>query len=58
MSDADDQLGGTGGERGRKPSQPDPGHGSTEGQRSLQKDTEVDSDSQESFPASDPPGTY
>ena len=52
MSDADDQLGGTGGERG-----PKPGPEKKNGEETKKQDKE-DEAALESFPASDPPGNY
>lgn len=55
MSDADDQMGGTGGERGPKPGEqkapPPP-------KKPSEEDAVEDRDSKESFPASDPPSNY
>lgn len=51
MSDADDQMGGTGGETGPPPQ---PG----KGQSGEKQDDAVTEESQESFPASDPPANY
>jgi hypothetical protein len=59
MSDADDQLGGTGGEHGPKPEDRD-------GQRAgrakppcdRSKESREMEESEDSFPASDPPGNY
>ncbi len=57
MSDADSQMGGHGGETGKDPEEndeaPDPVTGNA-GEDSEQADKESD----ESFPASDPPANY
>jgi hypothetical protein len=61
VSDADDQMGGTGGDTGAPPgaaSGPGPEdaeHPATDDSADLDRVTE---DSEESFPASDPPATY
>ena len=52
MSDADDQMGGTGGERG-----PRPGDRDRESDENKKPD-KADSESEQSFPASDPPANY
>lgn len=63
MSDADDQMGGTGGRRGGRVT-PDPGASPAEPQTDGSRDDadgsaeEVDGESEQSFPASDPPGNY
>lgn len=69
MSDADDQMGGSGGETGRRPGDPPTTAASREakaredesregagGERTP--DERVDQESAESFPASDPPSRY
>jgi hypothetical protein len=61
MSDADDQLGGTGGERGREPGQPNPQPQPENGDNDPKPDAQrgsvdVDRDSEASFPAGNPPG--
>lgn len=57
MSDADDQMGGTGGETG-----PPPGGGDNPAKKaspgSGQDEDRVTKESEESFPASDPPANY
>jgi hypothetical protein len=59
MSDADDELDGTGGEPGQPSPRSQPGNGiknpKPDGERGS---TDVDRDSEASFPASDPPGTF
>jgi hypothetical protein len=54
MSDADDQMGGTGGETGPRPGQEKP----TGTAEPSDAEKEVDEESEQSFPASDPPGSY
>ncbi len=64
MSDADNQMGGSGGETGRQPggeprspaSQEARDRAEGEGRRS--DDDAVNEESEESFPASDPPANY
>lgn len=63
MSDADDQLGATGGELGGEPGQPDPrsqpGDGIEDPKPDVERaSTDVDRDSEASFPAGDPPVTF
>jgi hypothetical protein len=63
MSDADDQLDGTGGKVGGEPGRPDPRSQPENGIEDPKPDVErssndVDRNSEASFPASDPPGTY
>lgn len=60
LSDADDQMGGTGGDTG-----PQPGGGATKdpsgqgkGPAVEPEDDAVTEESKESFPASDPPANY
>jgi hypothetical protein len=55
MADADDQWGGTGDERGHRPE--DPSEERLE-RRKKAEDEAADRDSNDSFPASDPPATY
>lgn len=57
MSDADDQMGGTGGDTGAPPAKTKaPGEDKTKDDRSG--DDAVTEESKESFPASDPPANY
>lgn len=65
MSDADDQMGGTGGETGGPPGTPTERGGAASGRpdesggEAEDDDTDpVTEDSEESFPASDPPAHY
>lgn len=60
LSDADDQMGGTGGDTGPRPGA---GKGPSNPEKSHNGDTQGEDDavtegSKESFPASDPPGNY
>jgi len=61
MSDADDQIGGTGGERGQEPgqanAQPQPENVDND-PKPERGGADVDRDSEASFPASDPPATF
>ena len=52
LSDADDQMGGTGGDTG-----PKPGAGKAQ-EGGQEEDDAVTEESKESFPASDPPANY
>ncbi len=62
MSDADDQMGGNGGETGRRPGgeprTPAAEEARAKGRRTGEGDDEVTEASEESFPASDPPSKY
>lgn len=77
MSDADDQMGGSGGETGRRPGGEPPTHASKEAAQAEprsggqpggptdpgkpdqdENQDEVNQDSEDSFPASDPPARY
>lgn len=61
MSDADDQFGGTGGEAARRPGGPprsEPAAEASDSAEEARKDKEATRDSEQSFPASDPPGNY
>ena len=62
MSDADNQMGGTGGETGRppggEPRSPASEEARAKGAETGSDDDEVTESSKESFPASDPPSSY
>jgi hypothetical protein len=61
MSDADDQMGGTGGERGPRPRDVDPGRdhaAPVPDDKSKKQDDQAHDESAQSFPASDPPANY
>ena len=62
MSDADNQMGGSGGETGRKPGgenrAPASEKARTETERNEPEGDEVTETSEQSFPASDPPSNY
>jgi hypothetical protein len=56
MSDADNQLGGTGGERGPEPEEVVPGKDNAAPVPA--EDDEDEDEAAQSFPASDPPANY
>jgi hypothetical protein len=60
MSDADNQMGGRGGETGRPPGgDPTTGASKEAAEKSdASEDTRVTKESEDSFPASDPPANY
>ena len=64
MSDADNQMGGSGGETGRRPGGEPRSPASREAEERADRerkgsaDDEVTETSEESFPASDPPSRY
>lgn len=60
MSDADNQMGGSGGETGRQPGGDPPTGASKEAAEKAghANDARVTKESEDSFPASDPPANY
>lgn len=63
MSDADNQMGGTGGETGPDPDKVQPGKDNAAPVDADKKEgrgrkDKADQESEDSFPASDPPGNY